>query len=223
MPAPDQFRMKIYEHLARLGKSLASPIRLELLDMLCQGPRTVEALAEASGQTLANTSQHLKILRAAHLVDADKNGNNVIYRIADKEVAVFISSLNRFGRSRLAEIELLMKVLNDEQGTLEAVDKGRLLDQVRKGKVMVVDVRPPEEFRAGHLPGALSIPITDLERRLSELPKNRRVVAYCRGPFCVMAIDAVRLLRSHGYNAIRLEEGVAEWLAEGLPIESVGE
>lgn len=214
-----QFRTTIYEHLARLGKSLSSPIRLELLDILCQGPRTVESLAEVSGQTLANTSQHLKILRAVRLVDSDKNGINVIYRIADKEVAVFISQLNRLGRSRLAEIELLMKILNEEKGMLEEMDKERLLDEVRDGRVTVVDVRPPEEYQSGHLPGALSIPMSELERRLSELPIDRKVVAYCRGPFCVMAVDAVRLLRAHGYQAIRLEEGVSEWVARGLSIE----
>ncbi len=212
------FKTAIYEQLARIGKAIANPGRLELLDLLCQGPRTVEALAKEANLGLANTSQHLKALRTARLVEAEKSGLFVTYRLADEQVCQFFRSLRRLAESRLSEVrEITREFLGDRLG-LEAVDREVLLTKVREGAVTVLDVRPAEEYRAGHIPGALSIPLKDLERRLSDLPREREIVAYCRGPYCVLAVEAVEMLRARGFSAFRLEQGVQDWRAEGLPV-----
>jgi rhodanese-related sulfurtransferase len=217
-----RFKTAIYEQFARLGKAISNPSRLELLDLLCQGPRTVEALAKEAGLGLANTSQHLKALREAHLVTAEKAGLFVTYRLADEQVCQFFRSLRSLAETRLADIgEITRDFLDSRQG-LQPVDREQLLAKVRDGAVTVLDVRPPEEFRAGHLPGALSIPLKELERRLSELPHDREIVAYCRGPYCVLAVEAVEMLRSRGFTAFRLEDGVQDWQARGFPV-AVGE
>jgi rhodanese-related sulfurtransferase len=218
-----EFRVAIYEQFARIGKALSSPSRLELMDLLCQGPHTVEQLATASFQTLANTSQHLQILKAARLVEADKSGLNVIYSVAGPQVVAFTRSLQNLGRSRLAEVELMLDEFLEDRGVVEVMDRDRLLEEAKRGKVTVIDVRPTSEYQAGHLPGAISIPFTELERRLSELPRSRRIVAYCRGRFCVMSIEAVRLLQKKGFKAIRLEESIIDWAAAGLPLEHENE
>ena len=216
------FKDAIYEQLARIGKAVASPRRLELLDLLVQGPRTVEALARDSGQSVANTSQHLQALRAAHLVGADKSGLYVTYRLADGEVAEFFRGLRSVAESRLAEMERVTREFLGQRGLLEPVDRAALAERVRQGKVTVLDVRPASEYRAGHIPGAVSVPLAELERRLGELPKRREIVAYCRGPYCVLAVEAVSRLRARGYRAVRLEDGVHDWRARGFPI-AVGE
>lgn len=217
-----RFKTAIYEQFARIGKAISNPARLELLDLLCQGPRTVEALAKEAGLGLANTSQHLKVLREARLVEAEKAGLFVTYRLADEQVCQFFRSLRSLAETRLAEIrEITRNFLESRQG-LQAVDREQLLAKVRDGAVTVLDVRPPEEFRAGHLPGALSIPLKELERRLSELPHDREIVAYCRGPYCVLAVEAVDMLRARGFTAFRLEDGVRDWQARGFPV-AVGE
>ncbi len=213
-----RFTDTIYEQFARIGKAIASPRRLELLDLLSQGPRTVDALARLAAQSLANTSQHLQVLRAARLVDADKEGLYVTYRLADSEVARFFQTLRQLAESRLAEIEQTKRAFLERRGLMEPVDREALLERVRSGKVTVLDVRPVEEYRAGHIPRAVSIPLTDLKHRLAEIPRNREVVAYCRGPYCVMAIDAVELLRARGFKAVRLEDGVQEWRARGFEV-----
>jgi rhodanese-related sulfurtransferase/predicted transcriptional regulator len=216
------FKTAIYEQFARIGKAISNPSRLELLDLLCQGPRTVETLAKEAGLGLANTSQHLKALREARLVSAEKDGLFVTYRLADEQVCQFYRSLRSLSETHLAEIrEITREFLEGREG-LQPVDREQLFAKVRDGAVTVLDVRPPEEFRAGHLPGALSIPLKELERRLSELPRNREVVAYCRGPYCVLAIEAVDMLRAQGFTAFRLEDGVGDWQARGLPV-AVGE
>ena len=217
-----RFKTAIYEQFARIGKAISNPSRLELLDLLCQGPRTVEALAKEAGLGLANTSQHLKALREARLVEAEKAGLFVTYRLADEQVCQFFRSLRSLAETRLAEIrEITRNFLENRQG-LQAVDREQLLAKVREGVVAVLDVRPPEEFRAGHLPGALSVPLKELERRLSELPHDREIVAYCRGPYCVLAVEAVDMLRARGFTAFRLEDGVRDWEARGFPV-AVGE
>ncbi len=215
-----QFKDSIYEQLARLGKAVSAPKRLELLDLLCQGPRTVEALAEQAAISVANTSQHLQILRAARLVEAEKKGTYVDYRLADEQVARFFHALRGLAQARLAEVDQITRSYLVERGALEAVPRAELLRRVRAGEVTVLDVRPAEEYRAGHIPGALSIPLPELKKRLAELPKDREVVAYCRGPHCVMAIDAVALLRKKGFEAHRLEEGVVDFRARGFRIEA---
>ncbi len=209
----------IYEQLARIGKAVAHPCRLELVDLLSQGPRTVEVLAHHTGQSLANTSHHLQVLRRARLVDAEKAGLYVTYQLADPLVSRFFLDLRRLGEARLAEIEQVRRQYRDARGAMESVDGDELLRRVRHGDVTILDVRPAEEYLAGHLPGARSIPLAELKKRLAELPKHREIVAYCRGPYCVMAIDAVALLRKKGYRAHRMELGVTDWHAHGWRIE----
>jgi rhodanese-related sulfurtransferase len=222
MKTPIRFKTAIYEQIARIGKAAASPGRLELLDLLSQGPRTVEALARQTGQTVANTSHHLQVLRNVRLVDAEKAGLYVTYRLADPQVSEFFLQLRTLAEGRLAEIERVRRDYFESRNALEAVGDDELLRRVRSGEVTVLDVRPHEEYLAGHIPRALSIPLTDLRRRLRELPKGRDIVAYCRGPYCVMALDAVDLLRGKGYRALRMEHGVPEWRAQGGRVETGG-
>jgi len=205
----------LYGELARVGKALAAPQRLELLDLLAQGPRTVERLAAQASLSVANTSRHLQILRAARLVASKKQGVHVEYRLADEQVLGFTQALRQVAESRLAEIRQVTRNYLVERGALEEVGGEELLRRVRRGEVTVLDVRPPEEYRAGHLPGAISIPVGELSARLGELPREREVVAYCRGPYCVMALDAVELLRKEGFTAHRMEHGVPEWRSRG--------
>jgi rhodanese-related sulfurtransferase/DNA-binding MarR family transcriptional regulator len=212
------FKSRVYEQLARLSKAVASPQRLELLDLLSQGPRTVEHLAQEAHLTVANTSRHLQILRGARLIEAEKEGVFVRYRVADAAVADFFRSLRVLAASRLAELDQMTRQFFAEGAALQPIDRKALLSRARKGLVTVLDVRPPEEYRAGHIPGALSIPLKELKERLAALPRDQDIVAYCRGPYCVLAAQAVALLREHGFRAIRLEDGVVDWRAHGLPI-----
>jgi rhodanese-related sulfurtransferase len=213
-----RFKTAIYEQFARIGKATSNPSRLELLDLLCQGPRTVEALAREAGLGLANTSQHLKALREARLVEAEKSGLFVTYRLADDDVCQFFRSLRSLAETRLAEVGEITRRFLEARQSLHPVDREQLLAKVRDGAVTVLDVRPPEEYRAGHLPGALSIPLKELERRLSDLPRDREIIAYCRGPYCVLALEAVDTLRAQGFTAFRLEEGVRDWQARGYAV-----
>ena len=226
MPArthPASLKATVYGQIARIGQAAASPSRLELLDLLSQGPRTVEALARQAGQSVAATSHHLQVLRRARLVEAEKAGLYVTYSLADPQVGRFVLDLRRLAESRLAEIHRAARQYLEGRGALEAVDDEELLRRVRAGDVTLVDVRPREEYVAGHLPGAISVPLSDLARRAGELRKRRDIVAYCRGPYCVMALDAVDLLRRKGFRAHRLEQGVAEWRARGWRVESGGD
>lgn len=220
--AGTSLKKSVYEQLARIGKAVASPPRLELLDLLCQGPRTVEVLAREAALSVANTSQHLRILHAARLVEARKEGLFVTYRLADQQVCGFYRTLRALAESRLAEIETIVRQFNNGREWMEPVKKQALLERVRRAEVIVLDVRPPEEYRAGHIPGAVSIPLKELKAQLSKLPRGREIVAYCRGPYCVLAVEAVKLLRARGFRAVRMEQGVPEWRAEGLPV-AVGE
>jgi rhodanese-related sulfurtransferase len=213
-----RFKTEIYEQFARIGKAISNPSRLELLDLLCQGPRTVEALAKEAGLGLANTSQQLKALREARLITAEKNGLFVTYRIADLQVGEFFRSLRSLAEAHLAEVGEITRCFLDSREALQPVDREQLLAKVRGGAVTVLDVRPLEEYRAGHLPGAISIPLKELERRLANLPRHREIVAYCRGPYCVLAVEAVELLKARGFRAFRLEDGVQDWHARGYPI-----
>ncbi len=215
-----RFKTAIYEQFARIGKAISNPSRLELLDLLCQGPRTVEALAKEAGLGLPNTSQHLKALREARLVEAEKNGLYVTYRLADEQVCRFFLALRSLAEARLSEIRDITRRFLEGRHGLEPVDRDQLLAKVREGSVVVLDVRPREEYLAGHLPRALSVPLKELERRLEELPRDREIVAYCRGPYCVLAVEAVEILRARGFTAFRLEDGVPDWRARGLPVES---
>jgi rhodanese-related sulfurtransferase len=218
-----RFKDSIYEQVARLGKAASAPKRLELLDLLCQGPRSVEALALQAGISLANASQHLQVLRGARLVDAEKKGLRVEYRLASEDVCQFFLTLRGLAESRLTEIDQVTREYFESRGAMEAVEGEELLRRVRDGEVTVLDVRPAEEYRAGHIPGALSVPVSELKARLRELPKAREVVAYCRGPYCVMALEAVQLLRAKGFEAHRMEQGVVDWRARGWRVETGGE
>lgn len=214
-----RYKDAIYDQFARIGKALSAPKRLELLDLLCQGPRTVEGLADQAALSTANASQHLQILRAARLVETRKNGLYVEYRLADEHVCRFFHALGRLAESRLAEIAQVTRQYLDARGAMEPVSGNELLRRVRHGEVTILDVRPPEEYRAGHIPGAISVPLPELKKRLAEFTKHRDVVAYCRGPYCVMAIEAVELLRKKGFRAYRLEQGVVEWRAKGWRVD----
>ena len=218
MRSTASFKRVVYEQLSRIGKAIASPPRLELLDLLCQGPRTVEVLARETGLSVANCSQHLRVLHRARLVETEKEGLYVTYRLSDQAVCEFFRSLRVLGEQRLAEIELLLRQFREERGLLEPVEMKALLRRIRRGEVTVLDVRPPEEYQAGHIPGAISIPLKDLKSHLSRLPRNQEIVAYCRGPYCVLAKQAVHLLRTKGFNARRMECGVPDWRALGLPV-----
>ncbi|MGE5345909.1 MAG: ArsR/SmtB family transcription factor [Acidithiobacillales bacterium] len=218
-----RFKDAIYEQFARVGKAVSASKRLELLDLLCQAPRTVETLAAEAGISTANASQHLQILRSARLVTAEKKGFHVEYRLADEQVCRFFQALRSLAESRLAEVEQVKRVYFEQREAMETLRADELLHRVRSGEVTLLDVRPPEEFRAGHIPGALSIPLPELKKRLADLPRSREIVAYCRGPYCVLAMEAVELLRKEGFRAQRMEQGVADWRARGWRIETEGE
>lgn len=212
-----RFKDGVFEQFARIGKAVASPKRLELLDILSQGPRTVEVLADQASLSLANASQHLQVLRAARLIEAEKGGLYVTYRLA-AGVEGFYLGLRGLAESRLTEVEATTRAFLVERGALEAVDAAEVLRRALSGEVTVLDVRPVEEFRAGHLTNARSVPLAELRARLAELPRDREVVAYCRGPYCVLAIEAVRVLREEGFTALRLETGPPDWRAAGVPL-----
>ena len=198
----------VFEAIALMGKAFSSPVRLELLDLLAQAPRSVEQLARASGQSTANASQHLQALHAAGLVEREREGNRVRYSVALEPLRLWLA-LRDVSAARLAEVE---RAAHDYLGEeVEAIDRDELRERLARGDVVLVDVRPVEEFAAGHIDGANSIPIDELKRRISELPPDREVIAYCRGPFCAYAHEAVRTLRAAGRSARRLEDGVPEW------------
>jgi rhodanese-related sulfurtransferase len=215
-----RFKDAIYEQFSRVGKAISAPKRLELLDLLCQGPRTVEALADQASISIANASQHLQVLRAARLVEAEKRGLYVEYKLADQDVCKFFLALRSLAEARLAEVQQVTEAYFETRGAMEAVGGDELLRRVRNGEVTVLDVRPGEEYRAGHIPGAISMPVEQIRARIKEIPKDREVVAYCRGPYCVMAIEAVTLLRNKGFKAHRMEQGVADWRARGWKVET---
>lgn len=210
----------LYEQLARVGKAIGAPRRLELLDLLGQAPRTVEGMADQTGMSIANTSQHLQVLRAAGLVEAEKDGLYVTYRLASAAVADLFLDVRRLAEARLAEMDRIKKQFFGTQDDIQRVDGKELLRRARRGEVVVLDVRPAIEYEAGHIASAVSIPHNELKRRVSELPKNREIVAYCRGPYCVYAVEAVKLLRARGYKAVRIEDGVVDWRSRGLPVET---
>lgn len=209
----------VFEALARIGTALSSPVRLEFLELLGQGERTVEQLATLTGASVANTSQHLQRLKAAGLIAGRKEGQYVHYRLAGNEVVRLLGALGGAGEAYLADVERTVRQYFAAKDEMEPMLPQELLERARKGLVTVLDVRPPEEFDAGHVPGAVNIPVHELERRLAELPRRREVVAYCRGPYCLMSYDAVAMLRRKGLKARRLKDGMPEWRAAGLPVQ----
>ena len=215
---PDH-KMRLYEALSRVALALASASRLQILEFVAQGERSVDALATMTGLSVANTSKHLQALRQAGLVTARKQGLRVFYSMAGDDVAMLTSALRQVAEHRVAEVEQLLRVWLAHRDGLEPVRPRELLERARKGLVTVLDVRPAEEYAAGHLPGAINVPIDQLESRLGRLSKKREIVAYCRGPYCLMSFEAVEKLRKRGLRARRLENGFPEWRAAGLPVE----
>jgi rhodanese-related sulfurtransferase len=215
-----EFKDRLYAELGRIAKAIDSPRRLELIDLLAQGERSVEDLAAEAALSVANTSRHLQILRGARLVEARKQGLRVYYRLAEPEVHDVARAVHRLAEKRLAEVDQLVRTYLGSRDELEPVPREELLRRVRAGRTVVVDVRPAGEYRAGHIAGALSIPLDELDERLSELPARKEIVAYCRGPYCVMAYEAVARLRARGRRARRLIDGLPEWRAAGLPVEA---
>lgn len=218
LPMDRQLKDPLYEQFARVGKVLGSPKRLELLDLLLQGERSVEVLAALTGMGIANTSAHLQALRHARLVETRKEGTRVFYRLVGDEVARLVIALQDAARSRLAEVGELVRTHLDDPEEIEPIDRKELRKLLSRGDVVVVDVRPPEEYAAGHIKGALSIPLDELTSRLDEVPADAEIVVYCRGPYCVYARQAVRMLRSRGQRARRLVDGLPEWRVAGLPV-----
>jgi rhodanese-related sulfurtransferase/DNA-binding transcriptional ArsR family regulator len=212
------FKDAVFSQFARIAAAFGSPKRIELIDLLAQGERPVEALAREAGLTLANTSRHLQVLKAAGLAASRKAGLQVFYRLADALVLDGYRALQALAEARLAEVGRLVSDFFAGADGLEPIESGELLRRTRSGDVVVIDVRPPEEYAAGHIAGALSVPLADLERRLAELPRGKRVVAYCRGPYCVLSAEAVRRLRRRGREAERLKDGYPEWRDAGLPV-----
>ena len=213
-----QFKDELYAQFARIGQGVASPKRIELLDLLAQGPRTVDSLAEESATSVKNTSAHLRVLRQARLVETEREGTHIHYRLADDGVYRLLKSLQSLARERLAEVERVAELYVSERDTLDPVTITELRRRIRAGDVTVLDVRPRSEYDAGHIPGAVSIPVSQLKRRLDELPKRKEVIAYCRGPYCVFSVEAVAILRDAGYLARRTDQGIPDWRAHGYPV-----
>ncbi|TSA17278.1 MAG: ArsR family transcriptional regulator [Betaproteobacteria bacterium] len=216
----DDFKQQMHAQLARVGKALANGNRLELLDYVAQGPRSVEELAAVTRLSVANASKHLQELRRAGLVRARKEGLRVYYEVAGADVVDLIAALGLVAETRLAEMAHLVRTYITARDDLETIPAAELLRRSKQGLVTVLDVRPAKEFAAGHLPGAINIPVEELSKRMKNFPKGREVIAYCRGTYCLLSVDAVALLRKKGYKARRLEEGFPEWKASGLPVEA---
>jgi rhodanese-related sulfurtransferase/DNA-binding transcriptional ArsR family regulator len=217
-----EFKDRLYEEIGRAARALDSPRRLEILEVLAQGERSVEDLAGQTGLSFANASRHLQVLRGARLVEARKDGLRVHYRLPGPDVYDAVRAIRVLAERRLAEIDALVRTYLKARDQLEPVPREELRRRAREGSVLVIDVRPPEEYRAGHIPGAVSLPLDELEERMRELPARKEIVAYCRGPYCLMAYSAVEKLRARGRRARRLVEGFPEWRAAGFPLESGG-
>jgi rhodanese-related sulfurtransferase len=210
----------LYAQFARIGHAVSSPKRIELLDLLAQGEKTVEALADQIDTPVKNTSAHLRVLRQSRLVDTRRDGTHVYYRLADDDVFHFLRCLQTLGQHRLAEVQQVADIYLTSRDALAPVTLPELRRLMRSGAVTVLDVRPRDEYEAAHVPGAVSIPVAELQRRLREIPKSKEVIAYCRGPYCVYSLEAVTLLRKRGYRARRADEGLPDWRAAGLPVET---
>ncbi|HEB87513.1 MAG TPA: metalloregulator ArsR/SmtB family transcription factor [Gammaproteobacteria bacterium] len=214
------FKQDLFTQFARVGKALSNANRLELIEFLAQGERSVDELARVSGLSVANTSQHLQQLRQAGLVTSRKQGLKVFYTLSGDDVIGLLEAVRGVAERHLAEVNQLVKTYLTVKDNLEAVPARELLKRAREGLVTVLDVRPPEEYAAGHVPGAVNVPLSELEQHLDKIDPHQEVVAYCRGPHCVLAFDAVARLREKGLKARRLEDGFPEWKKAGLPVET---
>jgi rhodanese-related sulfurtransferase len=214
-----EFKDRLFAQFARVGKALASPKRLEIVDLLAQGERTVEEIARETAMSVASASQHLQGLKAVRMVEARRAGLYAHYRLADEDVFRTWQAVRALAESRLSEVDRVVEAYLEDRDALEAVEATELMERLNEGSVVVLDVRPEEEYQAGHIPGALSVPGDALEAALQTLPRDREIVAYCRGPYCVFSDEAVALLRSRGYRAHRLRQGLPDWRAAGMPVE----
>jgi rhodanese-related sulfurtransferase len=214
-----EFKDRLFGQFARVSKALASPRRLEIVDLLAQGERTVEEIARETAMSVASASQHLQALKAARMVEVRREGLYAHYRLADEDVFRTWQAIRALAESRLAEVDRVVEAYLVDRDALEAVDATELMERLTVGSVLVLDVRPEEEYRAGHIPGAISVPVHTLEAALQTLPRDREIVAYCRGPYCVFSDEAVALLKSRGYRARRLRQGLPDWRAAGMPVE----
>ena len=214
-----EFKDLIFQQFANVATAFSSPKRLEIIDLLIQGEKDVDTLTKQISANFANTSRHLQILKNARLVDTRREGVRIFYRISDDRVFNCWKSLQLLAENHAAELKNVLKEFLEEQTAVKALSKEELLTRLQLNDVIVIDVRPEEEYKNGHIEGSVSIPLVELKDRLDEIPKDREVVAYCRGPYCVLAPEAVSLLKRKGYNAVRLEEGLPEWKAAGLPVE----
>jgi rhodanese-related sulfurtransferase/biotin operon repressor len=217
-----EFKARLYPQFARIAQALASDKRLELVDLLAQAPRHVDALAQETGMSLANVSQHLQTLRTANLVESQRSGNMIVYRLSDPAVVDLWLALRGVAESRLAEVERLSREFLPGRDDGYTVPRSDVAGLVRGGNALLLDVRPRTEFEAGHLRGAVNIPIEELSARLDELPRDRRIIAYCRGEYCLFADEAAELLESRGFDVVRLEGGWPEWQSEGRPVQIGG-
>lgn len=206
-----EFKNELFTEFARIGKCLSSPKRLEILDVLTQGPKSVEGISQITSMSIANVSQHLKTLYYAKLVNFEKRGNYVFYELADQAVLHFLNSLYDLSESQLIEVQHMKEQFLGQFSDVEGISMDELLSRLESGEVTLLDVRPKDEYEAAHIPGAISIPIEELAEQLSELPQNSKIVAYCRGPYCLMAVKAFELLKAQGYDAVRLDKSVHEW------------
>lgn len=211
-------KQALYEQFAIVARALGNPQRLELIEHLGQGPRSVEALANKLDTPIANVSQHLQSLRRAGLVTAERDGKFVRYRLADEGVLAAFAAVRALAEKHVAEVERIVRGYFDARDSMEPVTREELIERMNEGLVTVIDVRPPDEFALGHVPGAVNVPLEDLERRLAEIDPGREVIAYCRGPWCVMSFEAIAALRARGFRARRLEDGMPEWTAAGLAV-----
>lgn len=217
-----EFKDKVYTELSKVAKAMANPVRLEIIDLLAQGPFSVEQIANFTGQSIANTSQHLQNLKNAKLVHISRKGNFINYSLASESVFNTWVSLRELGMAFNAEIEKVISDFRKGQGEdMEAIDAETLVAMIEKDEIVLLDVRPEEEYNRGHIHRALSMPIDKLENSLKNFPKRKMLVAYCRGPFCVYSDEAVSMLRNKGYNAVRLDEGFPEWALKGYPVEHI--
>lgn len=220
MPSSESPKRQVFRHFAAVAKAVAHEHRLELLEALAQGERSVEVVAERTGLSVANASQHLQQMRRAGLVGARRQGKFVFYRLSGAAVLDLVAALARIGEQHVGEVQTILRTYFDRRDALEPVGRRELLARLAAGDVQVLDVRPADEFELGHVPGAISLPLDELEQRLAALDPRKEVVAYCRGAYCVLAFEAVSVLRRRGFRARRLEDGMPEWRAAGLPVEA---
>jgi rhodanese-related sulfurtransferase/DNA-binding transcriptional ArsR family regulator len=217
-----EFKDIVFQQFARMAHAFSAPKRLEIVDVLSQGERDVETIAREARSSVANTSRHLQVLKHARLVETRKEGVRVIYRLADADVVRCWKNLQSLAESLLPDVRDAVRRYFEERDGMEPISRDELKRKVRKGEVIVLDVRPVEEYEAGHIPEAVSLPLSELTKRLSEIPADREVVAYCRGPYCVLSAEAVVRLREAGYHAVRLADGLPEWREAGLKVEAAG-